>query len=91
MIVSGNFSRVLFSLLNFFFLEDGICTLSQNVSMELPFYSVYWGADKSLARPGLQQDRDVSCDQVFFPARQGAEGNSRNSDRNISLFPSWSG
>jgi hypothetical protein len=26
-----------------------------------------------------------------FPARQGAEGNSRHSDKNISLFPSWSG
>jgi len=25
------------------------------------------------------------------PARQGTEGNSRHSDRNISLFPSWSG
>jgi len=29
--------------------------------------------------------------KFFFPARQGAEGNSRNSDKNISLFPSWSG
>ena len=27
----------------------------------------------------------------LFPARQGAEGKSRHSDRNISLFPSWSG
>jgi len=27
----------------------------------------------------------------FFPARQGAEGNSRHSERNINLFPSWSG
>jgi len=27
----------------------------------------------------------------FFPARQGAEGNSHLSERNISLFPSWSG
>jgi len=26
----------------------------------------------------------------FFPAWQGAEGNSRHSDRSISLFPSWS-
>ena len=25
------------------------------------------------------------------PARQGAEGNSRHSERNVSLFPSWSG
>jgi len=27
----------------------------------------------------------------FFPARQGAEGNSHHSERNISLFPSCSG
>ena len=40
----------------------------------------------------FQQHRDASCHQVFFfPARQGAEGNSRHSDRNISLFPSWLG
>jgi len=29
--------------------------------------------------------------KFFSPARLGAEGNSRHSDRNISLFPSWSG
>jgi len=66
---------------------------------------LYQGADKSLAPPGrgksseacqgraqFQQHRDASCHQVFFfPARQGAEGNSRHSDRNISLCPSWSG
>jgi len=27
----------------------------------------------------------------FFYAMQDAEGNTRHSDRNISLFPSWSG
>ena len=67
--------------------------------------SVSQGAGKSLARPGretsseacqgrarFQQHRDASCHQVFFfPASQGAEGNSRHSDRNISFFPSWSG
>jgi hypothetical protein len=26
---------------------------------------------------------------IFFPARQGAEENSRHSDRNIILFHSW--
>jgi len=31
----------------------------------------------------FQQHRDASCQQVFFSARQGAEGNSRHSDRNI--------
>ena len=65
---------------------------------------MYRGADKSLARPGRKQARKHVRDardlnnietraviNFFFPARQGAEGNSRNSDRNISLFPSWSG
>jgi len=28
--------------------------------------------------------------KFFFPAQQGAEENSRHSDRNIILFPSWS-
>ena len=32
----------------------------------------------------FQQHRDTSCHKVFFPrARQGAEGNSRRSDRKI--------
>ena len=65
----------------------------------------YRGADKSLARPGRKQARkhlmnardfnniETRAVIVFFflPARQGAEGNSRHSDRNFSLFPSWSG
>ena len=62
------------------------------------------GADKSLARPGRKQARKHVRDardfnnietraviKFFSPARQDAEGNSRHSDRNISLFPSWSG
>jgi len=64
----------------------------------------YRGADKSLARPGrkhtrkhIRNARDFNIKtravkKVFFlPARQGAEGNSRHCDRNINLFPSWSG
>jgi len=52
---------------------------------------VYRGADKSLARPGWKQARKHVRDAAisttsrrelsssfFFPARQGAEGNSRN-------------
>jgi len=39
----------------------------------------------------FQQHRDAICHQVLFPAREGAEGNLRHSDRNIGLFPSWSG
>jgi len=34
-------------------------------------------------RARFQQHGDVSCHQVFFLARQGAEGNSCHSDRNI--------
>jgi len=62
------------------------------------------GTDKSLARPGRKQARKHvrgvrdfnnietrAVTKFFFSARQGAEGNSRHSDRNISLFPSWLG
>jgi len=66
---------------------------------------MYRGADKFLARPGRKQARKHVRDardfnnietravfKFFFPpGRQGAEGNSRHSDRNISLFLSWSG
>ena len=66
---------------------------------------MYRGADRSLAQPGRKQApkhvRDVRnfnniepwavISFFFFAARQDAEGNSRHSDRNISLFPSWSG
>ena len=64
----------------------------------------YPGADKSLARPGSKKARkhvreasdfnNIETQAVikfFFPARQGAEGNSCHCDRNITLFPSWSG
>ena len=68
-------------------------------------YGNYRGADKSLARPGWKQARkhvregrdfnDMEMRAVikffFSPARQGAEGNWLHSDRNISLFTSWSG
>ena len=62
---------------------------------------LYRGADKSLVRPGTKQARKHVRDArdfnnietraviKFFFLRQGAEGNSRHSDRNISLFPSW--
>jgi len=55
-------------------------------------------ADRSLARPGKKRARknirdvryfsniEPRADIKFFPARQGAEGNSHDSDRNISLF-----
>jgi len=61
------------------------------------------GADKSLARTGRKQAlkhvrdaRDFNIEtraviKFFFSARQGAEGNSRHSDRGISLFHPWSG
>ena len=67
--------------------------------------SLYRDADKSLARMGRKQARKHFRDARYFnnvetravtkyffpPARQGAEGNSCHSDRNISLFPSWTG
>jgi len=73
--------------------------------MWLVFSCTVPGADKSLARPGRKQDRKHVRDArdfnnietqtvinfIFFFTSQGAEGNSRHSDRNISLFPSWSG
>jgi len=59
----------------------------------------------SLALPGRKQARKhvrdvrdfnnietravIKC--FFFSERQGAEGNSRQSDRNVGLFPSWLG
>ena len=64
---------------------------------------MYRGADKSLALPGRKQPRKHVRDAQnfnkietralikFFFFLQGAEGNSRHSDRNISLFPSWPG
>jgi len=57
------------------------------------------GADKSLTQPGRIQARkhvrdvrdfnNIETRAVIkvFPARQGAEGDLRHSDRNISLFP----
>jgi len=36
-------------------------------------------------RARFQQHRDTSCHNFFFFARQGAEENSRHSDRNISV------
>ena len=59
---------------------------------------MYRGADKSLARPGRKEARKQVRDardfnnietravfKFFSPARQGAEGNSHNFDRNIRL------
>jgi len=64
----------------------------------------YQGADKFLARPGqieaqkhvrdMRDFNDIEKRAVIKfspPARQGAEGNSCHSDKNISLLPSWSG
>jgi len=63
------------------------------------------GADKSLARPGRKQARKHERDErnfnniesrtvikVFFlQSKAPKEIIQRHSDRNISLFPSWSG
>ena len=71
------------------------CKLVETIVM---FAGWYRGVDKSFARPGRKQARKHVRDArdfnnietravikfFFFSARQGAEGNSRNSDRNIS-------
>ena len=69
----------------------------------IPAY-MYQGAVKSLARPGRKQARkhvreardfnNIETRAVIkfiFSCKQGAKGNSRHSDRNISLFSSWLG
>jgi len=71
---------------------------------KVAYRAVYQGVDKSLCRPGRKQARKHIRDardfnnietraviNFLFPARQGAEGNSHHSDRNISMFPSLSG
>jgi len=85
--------------------EIALSVFVHNFSLPLftPIF-VYRGADKSLARTGriqarkhVREERDFNnmetraAIKFFPPARQGAEGNSRHSERNISLFPSWSG
>ena len=69
----------------------------------LPLVAIYRDPDKSLARPGRKQTQKHARDAgdfnnietraftKLFPARQGAEENSRHSERNINLFPSGSG
>jgi len=47
-------------------------------------------SEECQGRTRFQQHRNASCYEALSPARQHAEGNSRHSDRNISLFPSWS-
>ena len=60
-------------------LERGVCSCS-----ELQVFSCYRGGKEACQRRArFQQHGDASCHQVFFfPARQGAEGNSCHSDRN---------
>ena len=82
-----------------------LCTAFLYLKDNPPPFWRYRGADKSVARPGRKQARKHVRDVRDFnnietwavikffspPARQGAEGNSQHSDRNISLFASWSG
>ena len=58
---------------------------------------VRYGADWTVSWPnsGMRKNFFFAPQLATSPgahkARQGAEGNSRHSDRNIILFPSWSG
>ena len=74
---------------------------SEFVKISLVTVVLYPGADKSLGRPGSKQGQkhirdehdfnNIETRKFCFLQRQGAEGNSRHSDRNISLCPSRSG
>ena len=80
-----------------FDIENSICSFTKCSTSHFNYRS----ADKSLARPERKQARKHVRDArdfnnietravitfFFFVARQGAEGNWRHSDRNISLFP----
>jgi len=80
-------------------------TTKHNTNLSLQMCQNYRDADRFLARTGCKQARKHARDARDFnnieiravirsppyPARQGADGNSRHSDRNISLLPSWSG
>ena len=60
-------------------LERGVCSCA-----ELQVFPCPEAERKHVRRRArFQQHGDASCHQVFFRARQGAEGNSRHSDRNI--------
>jgi len=48
------------------------------------------GSTKGTRAISTTSRRELSSSFFFSPARQGAEENSRHSDRNIRLFPSWS-
>ena len=87
------------------FNNSNAITSMHNIYEETYFFTKYQETDKSLARPGRKQARKHVRDardfnnmetraviKFFFPpARQGAEGISCHSERNIGLFPSWSG
>ena len=76
--------------------------ISLDLIIQVLYLQATRSAGKSLARPGRKQawknvrdarnfnniETEVVIKNFFFLARQGAEGNSQHSDRNISLFPS---
>jgi len=72
---------------------------SQSTTNKMQRPTIYRNADKSLVRPGMKQARKHARDvrdfnntetrafiKFFFSCKA-----RRHSDRNISLFPSWSG
>jgi len=60
-------------------LERGVCSCT-----EMQVFSCDRGWKEACqGRARFQQHGDASSHQVFFPARQSAEENSRHSDRNI--------
>ena len=83
------------AVIKFFFLQDKApkefhAILTETLACFLP------GLAKDLSAPlyyiiHFSNIKTRAVIKFYFPARQGAEGISRHSDRNISLFPSWSG
>ena len=66
-------------------------TISRVLISPYPDQEVKTSSEACQGRARFQQHRDARYHQVSFPARQDAEGNSRNSDGNIGLFHSWPG
>ena len=76
-----------------YFLQQPVSEISSYTSSNsLTSLTFILRSEAYQGRARFQQHRDASCHQVFFSrTRQGAERNSRHSDRNIRPFPSWSG
>jgi len=68
-------------------LERGVCSCE-----ELQIFSCYRGLNEACqATRAISTTSRRELSSSFFPAKLGVEGNSRHSDRSISVFPSLLG